>query len=65
MRPTRNDLNSVFRDLEQKHSLKPGTLFRIYQREADVVFLGKRRNILKNLRGIAADALAEDDDSAD
>lgn len=53
------ELEKLFREIEAKHRLKPGTLIEIYKAESRVVFLGKRRNIIPELRRIAVNALEE------
>jgi len=59
MKLVMQQLESLFKETEVKHHLKPGTLLEIYKAEVRVVFLGKRRNIIPDLRRIAINALEE------
>jgi hypothetical protein len=59
MKLAMQQLGRLFEEIEVKHHLKPGTLLEIYKAEGRVVFLGKRRNIIPDLRRIALNALEE------
>ena len=59
MRLAIREIENLFKEIEASHNIKPGTLSKIYKAEARVVFLGKRRNIIPDLRKIVLDALLE------
>ncbi len=46
----RADIRSVLEACEKEFGFPTGTLVNIYNTEARVVFMGKRRNVLKELR---------------
>ncbi len=46
----RTNIRSLLETCEKEFQLPPGTLVNIYNNEARVVFMGKRRNVLKELR---------------
>lgn len=52
----KNEIIKALEEAEKKYGLKLGTLNAIYDEEARVVFMGKRRNIFTNLRKILDDA---------
>ncbi len=56
MRLVIQELEKLFREIEKNHNIKLGTLSEIYNAEARVVFLGKRRNIITDLRPIVTNA---------
>lgn len=59
MKLTMQELEKLFKEIETKRHIKPRTLMEIYKAEGRVVFLGKRRNIIPDLRQIALNALEE------
>ena len=58
MRATKVEIEETLKKMERKHKLRKGVLSEIYDEEARVVFLGRRRNIFKNIRRIVKDGLA-------
>jgi hypothetical protein len=57
MRLAMQELEKLFREIENSRNIKPGTLLEIYKAEGRVVFMGKRRNIISDLRKIVLSAL--------
>jgi len=56
LRPSKKLIEKTLSEAEEKFNLKKDALIDVYREEARVVFLGKRRNIMKNLRKIVLDA---------
>lgn len=54
------ELENLFKEIEARRHIKAGTLMEIYKAEGRVVFLGKRRNIIPDLRKIVLNALSEE-----
>jgi hypothetical protein len=65
MRVAIREIEKLFGEIEQAHGIKKGILSEIYKAEARVVFLGRRRNILPDIRKIVQEALQEDDRAED
>lgn len=59
MRPSKEEVERIFRETESKYNIKEGILSQIYIAESKVVFLGKRRNIITALRKIVQNALKD------
>jgi len=59
MRLAMKELEKLFGEIENSRNIKAGTLSEIYKAEGRVVFLGKRRNIISDLRRIVLNALKE------
>jgi hypothetical protein len=59
MRLAMQELEKLFKEIETNHHIRAGTLMEIYKAEGRVVFLGKRRNIIPDLRKIALNVLEE------
>ena len=55
MRVAKKEIAGTLRDMEEKHGLREGVLTRVYEEESRVVFMGVRRNVLKNIRRIVHD----------
>lgn len=60
MRATKKEIERTLKKVEKKYGLRKGILSEIYDEEARVVFLGRRRNILKNIRRIVMDGLVKE-----
>lgn len=52
IRATKKEIVKTLRKMEEKYGLKKGVLSEVYHEEADVVFMGRRRDILKQVRKI-------------
>jgi len=65
MRKMRREIEEILRKMEDKHNLNKNVLSQIYDEEANVVFMGKRRNILKRVRRIAIQARRRKSETAE
>ena len=53
------EIEKLFAEIEQSLGIRKGTLSEVYKAEARVVFLGRRRNIIPDIRKIVLNALEE------
>jgi hypothetical protein len=57
--PPQEEIRRLLDEAERDYRLKEGTLRAVYLQEARVVYMGRRRDVYRNLREIIADAAEE------
>ena len=60
MRPSKQEINKILREAEAVCGLKETVLSEIYDAEARVVFMGRRRGITGTLRMIVIEAVKKE-----
>ena len=60
MRPSKQEIQNILREAETLCNLRENVLSEVYNAEARVVFMGRRRGITGSLRRIIRDAIKKE-----